>query len=92
MFEHYGITLAHIGILIGHSYIDGVIGFHLILQCISILIGFLFGLLNLWFHKIHGYSCISFNIMPMAIFVTIGMTYIDTLVKLWISVVTLAHS
>jgi hypothetical protein len=28
MFEHYGITLARIGILIGHFYIDCVIGFH----------------------------------------------------------------
>jgi hypothetical protein len=28
MFEHYGIILAHIGILIGHSYVDYVIEFH----------------------------------------------------------------
>jgi hypothetical protein len=73
MFEHYGITLAHIGILIGHSYIDCVIGFHLILQCISILIDFLFGLLKLWFIRymdIHAYL-----LMPMATIVTIDMLF-----------------
>jgi hypothetical protein len=61
VFERYDITLAHVGILIGHSYVDCVIGFHLILQCISILIGFLFGLLNLSFIRymdIHAYLLI----------------------------------
>jgi hypothetical protein len=63
-------------------------------QCINVWIGFAFGILNLSFIRYMDIHAYLFNKMPMAIVVIIGMlvTYIDTLVKLWISVATLAHS
>jgi len=91
VFERYGITLAHIGILIWHSLIDCVNGFCWSCNAL-IVIGFLLGLLKLWFIRymdIHAYL-----LMPMTSIVTIGMlvTYINTLGKLWTSVVTLARN